>query len=174
MSILNGVKTAVKSSISVTSLLAVGGAVAAKKIADSVNPIFDSQKETIQKAREAEIMLNNLGMGTPNITSKYEDPDCQLSSSLRRMLTSFIETNESGFIITFTNFSFIDEFAKKNHMTISVDPEFIDEDCNLICNPETIITIQKKKGGVVTMNHRYRFTTQCGGTKPIPCFYQIK
>ena len=174
MSILNGVKTAVKSSISVTSLLAVGGAVAAKKIADSVNPIFDSQKETIQRAREAEIMMSNLGMATPNITNKYEDPDCQVSSSLRRMLTSFIETGENYYFISSKNFKFIDEFARKNHMILIVDPGFIDEDCNIICEQETIITIQKKKGGVVTMNHRYRFTTQCGGTKPIPCFYQIK
>ena len=104
MSILNGVKTAVKSSISVTSLLAVGGAVAAKKIADSVNPIFDSQKETIQRAREAEIMMSNLGMATPNITNKYEDPDCQVSSSLRRMLTSFIETGENYYFISSKNF----------------------------------------------------------------------
>ena len=174
MSVLNGIKTAVKSSISVTSLLAVGGVVAAKKISDSVNPIFVSQKETIQKAREAEIMLNNLGMGTPNITNKYEDPDCQVSSSLRRMLTSFIEADEKCYFISSMNFKFINEFARKNHMIISVDPEFIDEECKIICGSETIITIQKKKGGVVTMNHRYRFTTQCGGTKPIPCFYQIK
>ena len=173
MSFIGGLKTAGKGMITIPALMSVAGVITAKKVTDTMTPLVESHQKAIIGATESRMVLGNLGLDTPNVSNKYEDPDFQLSNEVRRMLTSFIEVVDGNYVLSSENLHFIEKFCRCNSIELGCRNK-PDESGNFILDANTVFSVEKRKKGILCLSHKYRFTTDCGGTKKHPCFYRVK